>query len=203
MKKLLRETLLENNPLFFACGGVAAALIATSNIKTALVFALSVTVALALASSAAAFSSLITGRLGVWIIYIAVASGVMAACSSVMSRFVIESSDLLAKALVLASVGGVTLSCVPKAGERPAHSVVRASLTALMYGALVILLALLRSAVSLASPFFGSGAAALIVIGFIVAGVNFLFVSISERRERTCTAVTDDGKSDGEEADHD
>lgn len=183
MKKLLRETLIEKNVLFFSTGGVSAAVAAATDLKTAVACAIAVFAAVVLASTAASFASLITGRLGVLTVYITVSSGIMAAASSVASNFVTETADTLATALLLAAVSGTVLLCAPKRDETPAASVVRASLTAFMYAAVLTVLALVLRALSSCVPFASSPSMTLILIGFIVAAVNFTFVSIAERSE--------------------
>lgn len=191
MKKLLRETLVEKNVLFFSTGGVSAAVIATADVKTAVFCAVSVLVAVVAAAAVASLASRLTGRFGVLIVYIAVSSGIMAACASVFSNFVTETADTLSTALLLAAVSGVVLSCIPKQEEPLLHSVVRASLTSLMYALILTVLALLRYALLRCVPFAASAPVTLILIGFIVAAVNFLFVFIAERKERTRKEVTD------------
>ncbi len=206
MKKLLKETLIEKNALFFATSGVSAAVIASSSITTAAAVALSVLLAVALASTASAFVSRITGRLGVWTVYIAVCSGIMASLSSALSNLIPDGAEALATSLLLASVGGIVISGVPKQNEIPTHSIVRASLTVSMYALMVVLLSLLRHAIGAAVEFAASPSMTLIVMGFIVAGVNFLFVSIAERKERAAVLSdkgSEDEKTEGEEERHD
>lgn len=194
MKKILRETLIEKNVLFFATGGVSAAVISTSDVKTAVACALSVVIALTSASVAAAFASRLTGRFGVWTVYITVSSGLMAACASAASNFVTGTAYTLTSALLAAAVSGVALSCVPKKDEPIPHSVVRASLTSLMYALILTVLAFVRFALCRISSFAASPAMTLILTGFIVASVNFLFVSIAERKERAGREVTEDDR---------
>lgn len=194
MKKLLRETLIEKNVLFFATGGVCAAVIATADVKNAVICAGLVLIAVVLASTAAAFTSLVSGRFGVWTVYITVSSGVMAAGASAASRFVTETADTLATSLLVAAVSGIVLSCVPKKDEQIAHSVVRATLTSLMYALILTVLAFVRFAIGCYVPFAASPSVTLILIGFTVAAVNFIFVSIAERKEQRSKEVTEDDR---------
>ncbi len=192
MKKLIRETLVDKNALFFSTGGVAAAVIATANVTLSVLCAAAVLAAVAVASVLASLASKITSRIGVLTVYIAVASGIMASLSALFSWLADGSADTLRTALLLASVGGTVLSCVPKKDEPISHSAVRASLTATMYAMILVLLALLRSALSRLTEFALTPAAALILIGFIIAAVNFVFVSIAEHREKKVEEVAKD-----------
>ena len=185
MKKLIRATLIDKNVLFFTTGGVAAAIYATSNVRTALLCAVTVLAAVTAASVAASFASRLTGRLGVMLVYISISSGIMASASALFSNADPASADTLSRTRLLASVSGIVLSCAPKQDEPVLFSSVRASLTAFMYALWLVVLAGLRCALCLAFPFAASPSVTLMLIGFVVASVNYAFVLIAERKERT------------------
>ncbi len=182
----------EKMPIFTLCG-VSAAVVATSELVTALACAVTVFVAVTVASAAAALSSRLTGRLGVITVYLAVLSGVMASASALFSNVNAVSADMLARALLLASVSTATLSCVPKSEETVPYSILRAAVTALVYAMLVSLFAVVRYALGLCVPFAASAPCALMMLGFIIAAVNFVLGLIAESKavKTDQTEVTD------------
>lgn len=191
MKKLIRATLIDKNVLFFTTGGVAAAVYATSDVKVALLCAVTVLVSVTAASVVASLASRLTGRLGVMLVYVSVLSGIMASASALLSNAESISADTLSRALLLASVSGIAFSCAPKKDEPVLSSTVRAVLTALMYAMWISILAGLRYALCCVLPFASSPSVTLILIGFVVASVNYAFVLIAERKKSTENVAED------------